>query len=162
MKKLRKIILIDDDELDCFIAKKVLRRAEVAEEVQSFTSSTEGLKHIIKSYSREATEQETYPVLIFLDINMPVIDGFQVVEKLQLQDDIDKGRLHIFMLTSSLNSIDINKITSFSTLVKGYLVKPLDVDLVKEVLASIPQSSTKQRRKTKKLNKRESNNGELL
>ena len=78
----------------------------------------------------------TKPDLIFLDINMPQMDGFQFFNELRKFDLKDPKPIHIYMLSSSLSLEDINKAKSES-LCSGYITKPLTVEKLKTILETV-------------------------
>ena len=132
MKKLKKILLIDDDEATCFLETYLLENMDVSGEIDSVYSGEEAL-----AYLQECRERQVYPDLIFLDIKMPEMDGFEFLENLQACDSSEIRKLNIVMLTSSSTVRDMEKAGSFRHLLKGYAVKPLTKELVKEVLDSM-------------------------
>lgn len=138
MRKLRKVLIIDDDEMTCYLNKNLLEIIEVAEKVDCVYDGYEALDYVKKNFFQVAIEEKTYPELVFLDITMPRMDGFEFLEELQYVGYIDLGKLHIVMLTSSIDMYDIQRSGSFEHLLKGYITKPLEIGAVKKVLDSIP------------------------
>lgn len=132
MRRVRKILLIDDDEITCYLEKSLLEDLEVAEEVVCINGGYEAL-----DYLQECKERQVYPDLIFLDINMPGMDGFEFLKRLEALESYEVQKLHIVMLTSSVNIRDVQRAASFGDLLKGYITKPLQVGAVKKVLDSI-------------------------
>ncbi|MES2731289.1 MAG: response regulator [Bacteroidota bacterium] len=111
MKKLKNILLIDDDSISNILTKLHLQRLDITEEVQIVTNGQEGLDYLKKQCS---------PELILLDINMPVMDGFEFLEQFVDLPLTDKPI--IVMYTSSSDPKDIKKAESFH--VAGYINKP--------------------------------------
>ena len=138
MKKLRRILLIDDDEVTCYINKTLLEGLELADEIDCVHNGLEGLNYIEQHCSKETIEQETAPSLIFLDVKMPIMDGFEFLEALEDLDDVDRSRLHIVMLTTSENIKDTQRASTFGDKLHSYLNKPLETNAVKQVLLEIP------------------------
>jgi CheY-like chemotaxis protein len=97
------VMLLDDSELDNFINRKVIESAYFAEKVFVNTSGISALEFFRNMME---TSVEMLPEVIFIDINMPMMDGFQFIENLRslLQDSISRMRLVI--LTSSVNPED--------------------------------------------------------
>lgn len=112
-------IIIDDDDIICFIVKKLLATCNYPAG-KSFTSAIQGLDYISKEQN---TETE---FLIFLDINMPVMNGWQFIaemEKLNL-----KSQFSIFIITSSIDPADKEKAKTYN-IVMDYFEKPLRTDV---------------------------------
>lgn len=137
MERLSKVLIIDDNEIDCFIMKKLLSSYDVSDNVIAFTSATEGLKYIKTNCFGEPAGEEGYPDLIFLDIEMPIMDGIQLLENLKNQEDIEQCNLHIVILSSTLDRRVLDKAVSFKNLVYGYLNKPITEAELKQVLVGI-------------------------
>ena len=95
MKKLRKILLIDDDDITCYINKMFLEGMEIAEEINCVHDGCEGLKYIHQHCSKGANQKEAAPDLVFLDVNMPLMDGFEFLEALEGLEDVDRSRLYV-------------------------------------------------------------------
>ena len=132
MRRVKKILLVDDDEITCYLEKSLLEDLEVAEEITYVHGGYEALEYIEK-----CLQDGDYPDIIFLDINMPGMDGFEFLEKLDSLGSPEIRKLNIVMLTSSVNMKDVQKAGSFGDLLKGYITKPLEVGAVKKVLDSI-------------------------
>lgn len=119
-------IVIDDSKLDCFIAEKIIKNTGKAEQVNVFQQATEALSFIQTASGQSST-------IVFVDIQMPVMNGFEFVENFEkLADDI-KGNYSIYMLSSSINENDIAKVKGYSS-VKHFLNKPLTNDTINAVL----------------------------
>ena len=74
--------------------------------------------------------------MIFLDVNMPIIDGFQFLEEYNTIKHTINKNIHIYMLSSSLNPEDRVRAKSFST-VLDYHVKPIDLDLIQKMIETV-------------------------
>lgn len=120
-------IVVDDSKLDCFIAEKIIQNTGKCESVKVFQQATDALSHI------KATDVSDTPTVVFCDIQMPVMNGFEFVENFeQLSDDLKKN-YHIYMLSSSINENDIAKVKGYSS-VRHFLNKPLTNDTILAVL----------------------------
>jgi CheY-like chemotaxis protein len=119
-------IVIDDSKLDCFIADKIIQNTGRAESIKVFQQATEALSYINTTPSSATT-------IVFVDIQMPVMNGFEFVESFEKLPDNLKGNYHIYMLSSSINENDIAKVKGYSS-VKHFLNKPLTNDTITAVL----------------------------
>ena len=114
-------MLIDEDEIDNIINQKIIESNNFSERVMVFQTGTEALD-FLRVNSRVA---ENLPDLIFLDINMPIMDGFQFLEEFEKLDSPILDKSKIIMLSSSISPRDIDRAAS-NRFVKKYLNKPLN------------------------------------
>lgn len=119
-------IVIDDSKLDCFIAEKIIKNTGKCEQVTVFQQATEALDHIKSS-------GQVHQTIVFVDIQMPVMNGFEFVENFEALPDEVKKNYDMYMLSSSINENDIAKVKGYKS-VKHFLNKPLTNDTIKAVL----------------------------
>ena len=136
MEKVRRVILIDDDEVTCFINKCILEELEVADHIECLYNGEQAIQYIKENYVG-GTAQQVNPDLFFLDLNMPIMDGFEFLEEFKKLNDINKSRLKVIILSSSANQKDAKKIASHNDLVLCYLTKPLQRENVKEIMETM-------------------------
>ncbi len=127
---MKKIFIIDDDEMSIFVTKRSLKIREVNAEINSFLNAEEALEILSKPGEAEQ------PDIIFLDLNMPIMDGWEFLEQLEAIST-DKGlkNYHIYILTSSLDPADARKAKE-NDLVKGFIHKPIKTEDIEVVLQS--------------------------
>ena len=113
-------MLVDDSEIDNLIHEKIIESTEFAENILIFDDGQEALNYLA---SHQETEEEL-PEIVFLDINMPEMDGFEFLEDFEKFPDTVKNKCKIIMLSSSISPKDIDRAAS-SRYVKKYLNKPL-------------------------------------
>jgi CheY-like chemotaxis protein len=117
------ILLVDDDDIANFISEKVLRSLGF----QNINTAKNG---------KQAYEylQGNCPSLVFLDINMPILDGFSFLKQIAEKDLCQK--MHVIMLTSSIRSIDRNQASQFNSVI-SYIEKPLNKEKAQQILDKI-------------------------
>lgn len=125
MKPIERIILVDDNEADNVYHEIMIRKAGFTGEVRVFETGVHALEFL-------RTDPLDTPSCIFLDINMPMLDGFEVAEEATplLQD---KPTVVLMMLTSSGSPADRARAATLPV-IQGYLIKPLTVASVRETL----------------------------
>jgi CheY-like chemotaxis protein len=125
-KKLECILLVDDDEEDNFYHKLVINRMDIAKRIEVAYNGLEALAYLQK-------ENQVIPELIFLDINMPRMNGWEFLEKYKDLSPAQKSRITIMMLTTSANPDHIRKAQEIEE-VTGYQTKPLSPEILNEIL----------------------------
>ncbi len=131
MKQLNTILLIDDDETTNYLNQRLLSRMNTAHDIRVVTNGEEALEYLEKAFS--GVEGYPRPELIFVDIKMSVMDGFEFLEEYQKFDETDKSRTIMMMLTSSASFYDLEKLKQFPEVLKHYS-KPLAEADVREIL----------------------------
>ncbi len=129
-RKLNCVLLIDDDEPTNFLNQVIIERAGCAEEIKTVQSGREALEYLM-----QASSNQTFPCpdLIFLDINMPAMNGWEFLERYAHLPAHQKANVVIVMLTTSLNPDDRAKAHEISE-VTGFETKPLTVDKLQALL----------------------------
>lgn len=103
MKKVNSIFIVDDDPITVFGIRKMLKPVAICEDVQIFQNGKEALDAIIKRID----EGGYIPEVIFLDINMPIMDGWDFLEEIMTLNLSEK--IIINMITSSIDPLDYQK-----------------------------------------------------
>ncbi|NQY11325.1 MAG: response regulator [Flavobacteriales bacterium] len=120
MTKLNEILLIEDDETTIFINERLIKKMDLTEAITIKTNGEKALNYLIGKNLRG----EEFPDLIFLDLNMPVMDGFQFLENFRRLVPKQFKPPTIAVLTTSELEMDINRVTSLG--ISMYIVKTLD------------------------------------
>ncbi|WP_405381346.1 response regulator [Maribacter sp. LLG6340-A2] len=127
------IWVIDDDDISKYVLKRNLKEIGITN-IFEFPDSVEPLEVI----SKNRQTGEILPDIIFLDLNMPVLNGFQFLDELNEFSSELKKNIHIFMLTSSMNDKDMIKAKSYP-MVSEYFVKPLKYDHLVKAVAKVTE-----------------------
>lgn len=122
----RDIVLIDDSDIANFIMRKIIHSIYKNVEMEEFTNPIEGLEYL-------KTHQ---PSIVFLDLNMPSMSGWQVL------DELEKAGIsqNVVILTSSISGFDEEKASKYSNVVH-YLVKPITKEALRERAAPFLDST---------------------
>ena len=124
-------MLIDDEEIDRRLYKRVIDRSGLVQEVMTFPYADDALAHLKANPDLKID-------VIFLDINMPRMNGFEFLEAATAEFGAEFARIVVAMLTTSLSPEDQERARAFDV-VKAYINKPLTEDHVAEVDALMGQ-----------------------
>ncbi|MFC6996090.1 response regulator [Rufibacter roseus] len=135
MEKINRILLIDDDEITNYMNKRVLNKAEIAQQIDIVTDGQAALAYLA---GPEHLSAELPLDLILVDIKMSGMDGFDFLERYQFLPDEQKAK-KLFALSSSASFYDLHRLKEFKE-VDGHLSKPLTqadaIHLIKEHFGS--------------------------
>jgi len=126
--KLNSVLLIDDDDVVNTLNTIILRHTEVAENIKAVRSGEHGIQ-VLSEYLSEGK----WPAIIFVDINMPGIDGWEFLKMFDERFSAVRHKCIICLLSSSLDSRDRER-ASKTGLVDFYISKPLTFETVHEVV----------------------------
>ena len=128
MQKLTCVLLVDDDDVTNFVHESLIDEMSITDKVLEAKNGRKALDLI----QQEELRAMNCPSLILLDINMPVMNGFEFLEAYQQFDEELKQAVIIVMLTSSLNPKDVERAKNSG--VAEFLDKPLTEEKLKRVL----------------------------
>lgn len=140
--KLKCILLIDDDEPTNFLNKLILEEMNCAEQIQIAKSGREAINFLTPDYHDKNNNDLLMPDLVFLDINMPAMDGWEFLDLFTVFNAARKRKTVTIMLTTSLNPEDETRSKSIAQ-VSGYKRKPLSSGMVEEILDQFFSASIK-------------------
>lgn len=126
MKKIKLACMIDDNRMFLLMAQKMLEKADFCHDLLVYKNGKEALDNI------KTMKEEDLPDIIFLDLNMPVLDGWQFLDE-YIKFNYQK-KIYIYILTSSIDPEDIKKAKTYQE-VHEFLQKPLSVPKLQEILA---------------------------
>ncbi|MCW7500433.1 response regulator [Leptospira soteropolitanensis] len=120
------VYLVEDDVITTFLIKTLMEKFSFTDEIQGFQNGEEALNALL-SGSHD-------PDMLFLDLNMPVMDGWEFLKAISKHPKYEK--LPIYILTSSIDPTDKARSAEFPN-VKGYLVKPLSLKDLQSIKPSL-------------------------
>ena len=127
-----RFIVIDDDEFNNKICTVTLEKIDKHADVKTFLSPVEGFAHLVNEYSRQDHNESA---VLFLDINMPLMNGWEFLERFEQLDPAIKNRVKIYILSSSVDKRDIEKAKANKNVVH-YLIKPLTKETIRLITYS--------------------------
>jgi CheY-like chemotaxis protein len=129
-QKLNCILLIDDDEPTNFLNTMVIEEVGCTERIETMQSAREALKYLTNT---NPDGDYPRPDLVFLDINMPAMDGWEFLEKYNQLPAEQKAKIIVVMLTTSFNPEDELKARNMSG-ISGFRNKPLTSEILMQIL----------------------------
>jgi CheY-like chemotaxis protein len=114
------VMLVDDNETDNFISKRIIEITKFARRVEVKNSGKSALDYLKENQS----SAEDLPNIIFLDINMPIVDGFVFLYEFEKFSEVVRNKCKVIILSSSDNKRDIDKIVNNNHVIK-FITKPL-------------------------------------
>ena len=138
--QLQLVLLVDDDETTNYINRRVLAKADIAGQVDVVTNGEEALDYLKQAGLPGSGRAYRQPDLMFVDIKMSVMDGFEFLDEYQsLPLEMKAGKL--IMLSSSASFYDLHRLKQYPDVVQ-HIAKPLTTSHLAEILdAYFPQVS---------------------
>ncbi|MCC4213072.1 response regulator [Leeuwenhoekiella parthenopeia] len=129
-KKFKTVCIIDDDPIFVFGATRLMKQYDFSESIVVYTNGREALDHL--KPLMESKNLDTIPDLIFLDLNMPVLDGWGFLDEFT---KIDPPKImKVYIVTSSISNFDKQKAKEYAEAVKEYVIKPITPVRLKEII----------------------------
>jgi len=120
----RHILYAEDEETDAFLFQRAFRRAGITDRLVVVPNGQAAMDHLTCAIEEAASGRHSLPLLVLLDVNMPAVSGFEVLQWIRATPAI--ASLSIIMLSSSQLQADIHRAYLYGA--NGYLVKPTSVD----------------------------------
>ena len=123
------VLLVDDDEINNFISIKLIKKALLNTDIIACLNGKYAIDQLVDIQKKDPSKLPDY---ILLDINMPIMNGWEFLDEYKRLNIDPLGKTKIFIISSSVFSNDINKARSYP-LVKDFISKPLNVDKIVEL-----------------------------
>lgn len=124
MNAIRKFIIVDDDSFNNLLCKIIIEDALGNADINTFNRPEEALGFI-----REVYSSNNEPTILFLDINMPTLTGWDFIEAYEKFSDTIKEQIRIYILSSSVDQRDKDKAAA-NKYIKGFFSKALENEMV--------------------------------
>ncbi len=126
------LLVIDDDDINIFIIRKIVEKTGFAVNMIAKTNGQLAIDFLLEN--RE--NAEVFPHLMLIDINMPVLNGWEFIEAYEKMDITQK--VDMYMLSSSVYENDIEKAKTYK-IVKGFISKPLSIERLIELFKGLEE-----------------------
>ena len=135
MNKIDMACIIDDDEIFIYGLKRMMQVANFCESIMIYRDGQEALD----SLKAVIENKEKLPDVILLDLNMPILDGWQFLDEF-VQIELDK-KITIYIVSSSVDPADVLKAQEYCA-VSNYIVKPVSMEILQEIFQEIKNDAT--------------------
>lgn len=132
MNSIKNLLLVDDDEIFTFLTKRTIEETQLVDQIKIFDNGQDALEFLAGT----ADHKELLPEIIFLDINMPILDGWGFLEEFILLKHSLGKKITIFIITTSISPFDIERANNI-TEVSDYIIKPLTKETLINVLRNL-------------------------
>jgi len=133
---LQKVICIDDDPIALLLSKLVISKAHFASEIITLNNGQEGVFYLEKKEVLLDYQNSNEPLLLFLDLNMPIMDGWEFLEQFSSKLYTTYKDTKIILLSSSIDPSDFQKSKQFEMVV-DFFPKPLTIEILSHILLKI-------------------------
>ncbi len=126
MKKLKCILLVDDNDADNYFHKLVINEMNITDNIQVVTNGFDALEYL-------NNDNNILPELVFLDINMPKMSGWEFIEEFKKIDPVKRRKIVVVILSTSINPDDYNRAQD-SAEISDFETKPLDAEAIENII----------------------------
>lgn len=133
MNTIQRVIMVDDDPYSHMICSKIIRRIVGDIEIVEFVSPEEGIQFIETVYREDVCECNT---VLLLDINMPIMNGWEFLERYHRAGNHVKKQFTVYLLSSSVDHRDRERAAT-NKYVKDFLMKPFKKEMVEAIFKNI-------------------------
>jgi len=129
MKKFDIACVIDDDEIYTFTVKRIIANSQIAEKTLFFPNG----KLALDFFQEYIHQTDSLPDLILLDINMPILDGWQFMDEFVKLHPLIPKRVIIYIVSSSIDEADFRKAREYEQ-ISDFIVKPINVAKLRQMV----------------------------
>jgi CheY-like chemotaxis protein len=125
----KSIYIIDDDKLFVFLTKKSIEETVGGTEIREFGNGQAAIEYI----KGIVDKPDLLPDIIFLDLSMPIMDGWEFLKEYIMLEPEMKKNVRLYIFSSSISPHDIERANTIGS-VKDFIIKPLSKDRFREML----------------------------
>jgi CheY-like chemotaxis protein len=128
------ICIVDDDDIYQFTVTRTIEKNKLAKKILIFSDGEQAIEFLVANIANS----QDLPDVIFLDINMPIMDGWQFLEEyIMLKPRLGK-KIIIYMVSSSIDPVDLNRAKKISE-ISDYIIKPVTPQMLEGIIASLEE-----------------------
>ena len=132
MKKVNTCCIIDDDPIFIYGTKRIMKEADFSENIIVYNNGQEA----IEGLSELSKVEEKLPEVIFLDLNMPILNGWEFLEEFEKLPNHNLKKTIIYIISSSIDPRDLERVKNYRQ-VNNYILKPITPDDLEAVITKI-------------------------
>jgi CheY-like chemotaxis protein len=129
MSPLKNIYIVDDDKLFVFLTKKTIQATDFETQIKEFTDGQEAIDYL----SKIAGDNEKLPDIIFLDLSMPIMDGWEFLKEYILLEPAMNKKIKLYICSSSISPHDLERAKGIDA-VTDFIIKPISKEVFNEML----------------------------
>ena len=131
MKKIKSTCIIDDDPIFIYGTKRIMNEVNFSENIIVFNNGQDAIDGLNEMTNRN----EDLPSVIFLDLNMPIMNGWEFLEDFVKIPNHNREKVTVYIISSSVDPRDLERIKNYKV-VNNYILKPLSPEDLESVLAN--------------------------
>lgn len=128
MKLIKTLWLIDDDEIFVYLTRKIIDKTQLTEQIKVFENGQIAIDYL----SRLGANSKYLPEIIFLDLMMPVLDGWGFLDEYKAMLETFQSKIKLYILSSSVSPQDIKRAKKFKGIV-DFITKPITKEKITEI-----------------------------
>ena len=132
MKKVNICCIIDDDPIFIYGTKRIMKEVDFSENIMVYNNGQEA----IEGLSELSKVEENLPEVIFLDLNMPIMNGWEFLDEFEKLPNPNLKKTIIYIISSSVDPRDLERVKNYGQ-VNNYILKPITPDDLEAVITSI-------------------------
>ena len=132
MSNVKNIFLVDDDPTFIFLTKEIISTTNIETIIEEFSDGQEAIEYLKKNFDNN----ELLPDIIFLDLHMQIMDGWEFIEEYILLESKIQKKIILYIVSSSISPHDIERAKQLKV-IKDFIIKPLEAHKFLEIVNSL-------------------------
>lgn len=136
MNTVKNILLVDDDITFVFLTKRIIKSTGINTKISDFNDSSDAIEFL----KDNVDQPELLPDVIFLDLNMPIIDGWGFLEEYTAIEPEIRKKISLFIVSSSISPHDFERAKQYSMVI-DFIIKPLVKEKFTEIMGNLADNN---------------------